>query len=40
MLSIGAMFVTVEEAIAAISVWSEIPFSNDERDIRRLTKFK
>jgi len=39
LLSIGAMFVTVEESIAAISIWSEIPFSNDERDIRRLSKF-
>ena len=40
MLSIGAMFVSVEETISAIAIWSEIPFSNDERDIRRLTKFK
>jgi ribose 5-phosphate isomerase B len=40
LLSIGAMFVSIEEAIAAIAIWSEIPFSNDERDIRRLSKFK
>lgn len=39
MLSIGTMFITVEETINAIAVWSEIPFSNDERDIRRLSKF-
>lgn len=39
MLSIGAMFVTIEETIHAIAVWSEIPFSGDERDIRRLSKF-
>ncbi len=40
MLSIGAMFVTAQEAINAIAIWSEIPFSNDARDIRRLSKFK
>lgn len=39
MLSLGTMFLTIEEAINAIAVWSEIPFSNDERDIRRLSKF-
>ena len=39
MLSIGTGFVTIEEAINAISIWSEIPFANDERDIRRLSKF-
>lgn len=39
MLSIGAMFLTIEETINAIAIWSEIPFSNDERDIRRLSKF-
>jgi ribose 5-phosphate isomerase B len=39
MLSIGASFVTIEEAINAIAIWSEIPFSMDERDIRRLSKF-
>lgn len=37
-LSIGARFVTIEETIEAIKVWSEIPFSNDERDIRRIDK--
>jgi ribose 5-phosphate isomerase B len=39
MLSIGTGFVTIEETINAIAVWSEIPFANDERDIRRLSKF-
>ncbi len=39
MLSIGAGFLTIEETINAIAIWSEIPFSNDERDIRRLSKF-
>jgi ribose 5-phosphate isomerase B len=39
MLSIGAGFVSIEETLSAITIWSEIPFSNDERDIRRLSKF-
>lgn len=38
-LSIGARFVSIEETLEAIAIWSEIPFSNDERDIRRLSKF-
>ena len=38
-LSIGARFVSIEETLHAIAIWSEIPFSNDERDIRRLSKF-
>ena len=38
-LSIGARFVSIEDTIKAIEVWSEIPFANDERDIRRISKF-
>lgn len=38
MLSIGARFISIEDTIEAIKVWSEIPFSNDERDIRRIDK--
>jgi len=38
-LSIGALFVSIQETLTAIAQWSEIPFSNDERDIRRLAKF-
>lgn len=38
-LSIGARFLTVEETIQAITIWSEIPFANDPRDVRRLSKF-
>jgi ribose 5-phosphate isomerase B len=38
-LSIGARFLTLEEMLQAISIWSEIPFANDPRDIRRLSKF-
>jgi hypothetical protein len=29
----------VQETLEAIGIWSEIPFDNDERDIRRLSKF-
>jgi ribose 5-phosphate isomerase B len=38
-LSIGVGFVSVQETLEAIGIWSEIPFDNDERDIRRLSKF-
>lgn len=38
-LSIGARFVSIEDTLKAIAIWSEIPFSNDERDIRRIAKF-
>lgn len=38
-LSLGARFLTLEEILSAIAIWSEIPFANDPRDIRRLAKF-
>lgn len=38
-LSIGAAFVSVEDAIEAVRLWLETPFSGDERHIRRLNKF-
>lgn len=38
-LSIGARFLTLEEILEAIAIWSEIPFANDPRDIRRISKF-
>ncbi|MFZ4500272.1 MAG: RpiB/LacA/LacB family sugar-phosphate isomerase [Minisyncoccia bacterium] len=38
-LSIGANFVSVEETLQAVRLWSETPFSNDERHVRRLGKF-
>jgi len=37
-LSIGVRFLKKEEAIKAIDVWLETPFSNDERHIRRIKK--
>ncbi len=38
-LSIGARFVLEEEALAAVKLWLETPFSNDERHVRRIMKF-
>lgn len=38
-LSLGARFLSIDEAVEAVTIWSEIPFSNDERDIRRINKF-
>lgn len=38
-LSIGAHFVSVQETLQAIHMWSATSFSNDERHIRRLGKF-
>src|SRR3990167_965288 len=39
MLSFGARFVKEDEALAAIKLWLETPFSGDERHARRLAKF-
>ncbi len=38
MFSIGARFVTEEDALAAVKIWIETPFSGDERHVRRLGK--
>lgn len=38
-LSIGAQFVTLEEATEAVRIFLETPFSGDERHLRRLAKF-
>lgn len=38
-LSIGARFISEPEAVMAVREWLEIPFSSDERHIRRLKKF-
>jgi ribose 5-phosphate isomerase B len=38
MLSIGVRFLKLEEAINAIDLWLETPFSKDERHVRRINK--
>lgn len=37
-LSLGARFMTHEEAFKAVSIWLDTPFSNDERHVRRINK--
>ncbi len=37
-LSLGARFLTDKDAIKAIKIWLNIPFSNKERHLRRIKK--
>lgn len=39
MLSLGARFMTKEEAKEAVSLWISSPFNNEERHVRRINKF-
>ena len=38
-ISLGARFVTEEEAINAVKIFLDTPFSNDERHVRRIAKY-
>lgn len=37
-LSLGARFVTEEEALKAVTIWLETPFAHEERHMRRIEK--
>ncbi len=39
-LALGARFMSLDEAKAAVKLWLETPFSEDERHIRRLKKLE
>ncbi len=38
-LSLGARFLSPDEAVEAVTLWLATPFSGDERHMRRLNKF-
>lgn len=37
-ISLGARFMTNDQAFDAVSIWLDTPFSNDERHVRRIHK--
>ncbi len=39
MLSLGARFITPQESVQAVTLWLATAFTNDERHVRRLSKF-
>lgn len=40
MLALGARFMTLEEAKAAVKFWLEVPFTEEERHMRRIKKLE
>ena len=38
-ISLGARFVTEEEAINAVKIFLDTPFSNEDRHVRRIAKY-
>lgn len=38
-LSLGARFLSPDEVIQAVALWLSTPFSNEERHVRRISKF-
>ncbi len=39
-ISLGARFITNEQALEAVKIFLNTPFSNDERHIRRINKLE